>query len=214
MTLHRLPFDQLLGRFADGEPTPGGGSASAIAGALAGALAAMVAGLTIGNKNYEAVADEAATLASQARALAERLSAAVDADAASFEAVMAAMGLPKETDEQKEARKAAMQAALKGATLTPLATARDCAEAAKLGSRLLAIGNRNASTDAGVAVLLGVAGAEGALFNVEINLGSIKDADWVAARRAEVDPLWAELENLRGGLWAGMREAGVETPRH
>lgn len=213
VTLTQEPLDKLLGRFADAEPAPGGGSASALAGALAASLAAMVGRLTVGKKGYEAASDEAASLRDAADALARRLREAVETDAASFERVMAAMALPKATDEQKAERVSAMQAAFQHATLVPMDTARACLEAGRLASRLLAIGNRNASTDAGVAVLLAVAGGEGALFNAAINLGSIKDAAWVDARRAELAPLWSELDSLRGALWPAMHEAGVETPR-
>lgn len=208
-----LQTDVLLERFGSSEPAPGGGSASALAGALAGALARMVAGLTVGKKHYEAVSDEAQGLGERARELADRLAAAVEEDAKSFDAVMAAMALPKETDDEKAARRAAMQDAFKGATMVPLATARASLEAGELALRLLAIGNKNASTDAGVAVLLAVAGGEGALFNVAINMGSIKDEAWLAERRAEIDPLWKALEKLRADLWPALKDAGVETPR-
>ncbi|HEY9723427.1 MAG TPA: cyclodeaminase/cyclohydrolase family protein [Oscillatoriaceae cyanobacterium] len=213
VTLTQESLDRLLGRFADAEPTPGGGSASALAGALAASLAAMVCRLTVGKKGYEAASDEAASLRDAADTLARRLREAVEADAASFERVMAAMALPRADESQKSERQAAMQAAFQHATLVPLDTARACLEAGRLASRLLAIGNRNASTDAGVAVLLSVAGGEGALFNAAINLGSIKDAAWVDSRRAELAPLWTELDALRGALWPAIRDAGVETPR-
>lgn len=208
-----LPTDVLLERFGSAEPAPGGGSAAALAGALAGNLARMVALLTVGKKNYEAVSDEAERLAGQAQAIADQLASAVEEDARSFDAVMAAMALPKATESEKAARREAMQEAFKGATLVPLATAKSCLEAGRLALRLLAIGNQNTSTDAGVAVLMAVAGAEGALFNVAINLGSIKDEAWLQARRAEIDPLWKALETLRAELWPAMKSAGVEVPR-
>jgi formiminotetrahydrofolate cyclodeaminase len=213
MSYPQLPTQDLLAKFASGDPAPGGGSASALAGALAGSLAQMVCRLTIGKKNYEDVGPQASAILHRAEALSERLLAAVEGDAASFERVMAAMAQPKATDEEKAARTGAMQDAFKGATIAPIGVAQACLEAGKLALGLVVIGNQNASTDAGVAVLLAVAGGEGALFNAEINLGSIKDADWVAERRAEVAPLWAELAELRTGLWPAMRTAGVDTPR-
>lgn len=205
-------FESLLAQFASNEPAPGGGSASALAGALAASLAQMVARLTIGKKNYEAATPEAQALLTQAEGLAARLAASIEGDAMAFERVMQAMALPKETDEQKAVRRDAMQEAFKGATLAPLGVAQACLEAGKAAARLLAIGNQNASTDAGVAVLLAVAGGEGALFNVAINLGSIKDEAFVAARRAEVEPLWRELRGLRDALWPALGQAGVEVP--
>ena len=208
-----LPVSGLLAKFASGDPAPGGGSASAMAGALAGGLAQMVSRLTIGTKNYEAATPEVERLLAEAEALSTRLAEAIEGDAKSFEAVMAAMALPKETDEQKAARREAMQAGFKGATLAPVAVATACLEVGRLALRLLAIGNQNASTDAGVAVLLACAGGEGALFNAEINLGSIKDEPWVAAQRTAIAPVWSGLAQLRAELWPAMREAGVDTPR-
>jgi formiminotetrahydrofolate cyclodeaminase len=172
----------------------------------------MVSRLTIGKKNYEAATPEAEELLVKAEALTQRLANAIEGDAASFERVMQAMALPKETDEQKASRRDAMQEAFKGATLAPLGVAQACLEVGQLAVRLLAIGNQNASTDAGVAVLLAVAGGEGALFNVAINLGSIKDEAWVADRRAEVEPLWRDLRALRDQLWPALGRSGVEVP--
>jgi formiminotetrahydrofolate cyclodeaminase len=207
-----LSAHDLLHRFADGSPTPGGGSASALAGALAASLAQMVAGLTVGKKNYEAVSDEAAALKARALAIASQLEAGIAEDSQAFESVMAAMGLPKETDEQKAARRDAMQDAFKGATEVPLKAAAACVEAGRVALKLLEIGNKNAVTDAGVAVLLAVSGAEGALFNAEINLGSIKDGAWVEAQRNLMTPLWLEARRLREALWPAMRESGLHIP--
>jgi formiminotetrahydrofolate cyclodeaminase len=212
-TFTSLPAQDLLERFASNDPTPGGGSASAFAGALAASLARMVAGLTVGKKGYEEVSAEAEKLGADARSLQAKLDAAVAEDAASFDAVMKAMGLPKATDEEKEARKAAMQDAFKGATLAPLGVAQACLETAKLGVRLLAIGNKNASSDAAVCVLLAVAGAEGALLNVAINLGSIKDEAFVEEHREAADGLWEALEATRSDLWPQAKAQGLDIGR-
>jgi formiminotetrahydrofolate cyclodeaminase len=212
-TFTSLPAHELLERFASNDPTPGGGSASAFAGALAAALARMVAGLTVGKKGYEDVATEAGNLGADARRLQTTLDRAVAEDAQSFDRVMQAMGLPKATDEDKAARAAAMQEAFKGATLAPLDVAQACLETAKLGLRLLAIGNKNASSDAAVAVLLSCAGAEGALLNVAINLGSIKDQAWVEEHREQADALWEALEAARSDLWPQVRAHGLDIGR-
>lgn len=212
-SLTQLSLDDLLKRFADDAPTPGGGSASALAGALAASLTTMVGNLTVGKKGYEDVAEDADFARTKASLLGLHLGMAVEADAGAFDEVMAAMGLPKGTDEEKEARKAAMQKAFKYAAEVPLTTARECLQIGKLALKLLTIGNKNAATDAGVAVLLAVAGAEGALFNVAINLGSIKDEDWLAQTRSVTAPLWQELEALRAQLWPALKAAGVEIPR-
>jgi formiminotetrahydrofolate cyclodeaminase len=122
------------------------------------------------------------------------------------------MALPKDTDEAKAARREAMQAAFIGATEPPLQAARTCLAAGRLGLRMLAIGNRNASSDAAVAVLLALAGAEGSLLNVAINLGSIQDADTAARLQTEADGIWAGLTALRRDMWAAARAAGLAEP--
>lgn len=208
-----LPLPALLGRFADKEPVPGGGSASAVAGALAASLGAMVAGLTAGKAGYEAVSDEAEGLVGQAEGLQARLLRAAVDDAAAFDAVMAAMALPKATDEEKAARREAMQAALKGAADAPIAAAKACVEAGTLCLRLLAVGNKNASSDAAVGALLAATGAEGALLNVAINLGSIKDEVYVASARDAANQLWSAAAGLRAQAWEGAKAAGLEIPR-
>ncbi|MEB3222599.1 MAG: cyclodeaminase/cyclohydrolase family protein, partial [Candidatus Sericytochromatia bacterium] len=166
-----------------------------------------------GKAGYEAAAEEAEALTRQAEALGARLVAAAEADAAAFDAVMAAMALPKATDDEKAARKAAMQQAFQGATAAPLAAARACLEAGSLALRLVAIGNRNATSDAAVGVLLAVTGAEGSLFNVAINLGSIQDAGFAEGARAEAEGLWAEAARLREALWGTAAAAGLPSPR-
>lgn len=208
-----LPLPELLGRFADKEPVPGGGSAASVAGALAAALGAMVGGLTVGKKNYEAVSDEAAELKAKAETLQATLLGAATDDAAAFDRVMAAMALPKATDEEKAARSAAMQAAFKGASDAPLAAARACIEAGELCIRLLAIGNKNASSDAAVGALLAATGAESALLNVAINLGAIKDEAYVTTTRAAANDVWAAAASLRDQAWAGSKAAGLDIPR-
>ncbi|MDB5102059.1 MAG: methenyltetrahydrofolate cyclohydrolase [Cyanobacteria bacterium RYN_339] len=213
MSFTDLPAHQLLERFAANDPTPGGGSASAFAGSLAAALARMVAGLTVGKKGYEEASQEAAKLGQQAEGLQGKLARAVAEDAASFEAVMTAMALPKATDEEKEARKLAMQAGLKGATLAPMGVAQACLDTARLAHRLLGIGNKNACTDAAVAVLLACAGAEGALLNAAINLGSIKDEAWVEEQREQCDALWEALDAMRSDLWPQVRAHGLDIAR-
>lgn len=211
MSLQSQTLPALLARVSSSDPTPGGGSMSALLAAVAAALGRMVAGLTLAKPSLEPAHAESRALAERAEALEAELLAAIDRDAESFDAVMAAMGLPKATDEEKAARKAAMQQAFRGATDVPLETAALALEAAELGSRMLEIGNPNASTDAGVAVLAAVAGAEGALFNVAINLGSIQDADFVAARRERACEVTRGLAACRARLQAGLEKAGIES---
>jgi methenyltetrahydrofolate cyclohydrolase len=168
-----------LTEFADAlgsaETAPGGGSASALAGALGGALAVMVARLTLGRAKYAVHQDEMAAVEVKADLLKTKLLALVDADTAAYNQVTEAYRLPKDTDAQKIARAAAVQAAFKVATEVPLATAEACAEVLDLAGQVAAHGNRNAASDAAVAALLAHAGLRGAARNVRINLGSLKD---------------------------------------
>lgn len=207
-----LPFPELLARFAAKEPVPGGGSASALAGSLAAALGEMVGALTLGKKGYESHQGEIETLRAEARVLSRRLLAAAEEDAEAYEAVMAAMALPKDTDEAKAARRDAMQAAFIGAAEPPLQVARTCLAVGRLGLRMLTIGNRNASSDAAVAILLALAGAEGSLLNVAINLGSIHDADTTASLQSEADGIWVGLAGLRRDMWTAAQQAGLAAP--
>ena len=105
---------------ASDAPAPGGGSVSAMAGAMGAALAAMVANLTIGKKKYAAVEEEMKTLAAKATDIKKRLIEGIDKDASSFNLYMDALGMPKDTEEQKEARKAKMQEGLKAAAKVPM----------------------------------------------------------------------------------------------
>ena len=178
-------MSQLLAALASPDPTPGGGTAAAIAGAMGTSLLVMVAGLAKSKNNTD---DEKAALA-KARAAIEpitsRLTDLADADSASFDAVMAAYRLPKSTDEEKAARTQAIQAALRGATEIPLETLRACADALVHARVVAGCGNRSAESDVGVAIGLLKAAAAGAAANVRSNLGGLKDEGFKSATEAE-----------------------------
>jgi len=180
---------ELLAALSSAEPTPGGGTAAAIAGAMGTSLLVMVTGLAKSKSNTD---DEKAALV-RARASLERLGATLtrlaDADTESFNAVMAAFKLAKATDEEKAARTAAIQLALRGATVVPLDTLKSCVEALDHGRAVAEHGNRSASSDVGVAIGLLKAAADGAAANVRINLGSLKDSSFVTATEAEMTRL-------------------------
>jgi methenyltetrahydrofolate cyclohydrolase len=182
---------QLLAALASPEPTPGGGTAAAITGAMGAALLVMVAGLAKSKNNTD---DEKASLATARAAidpLARRLADLADADAASFDAVMAAYRLPKATEDDKAARTHAIQAALRGATEVPLETLRACVNALEHGRIVAEHGNRSAESDVGVAIGLLKAAATGAAANVRINLGGLKDEDFKGAAEADTGRLLA-----------------------
>jgi glutamate formiminotransferase/formiminotetrahydrofolate cyclodeaminase len=155
---------------------PGGGSVAAHAGALAAALAQMVAGLTVGRKKYVAVEGEMRDLGLRAAALRNELAALVERDAKAFEAVTVAMKMPKEPKEAAVRRTRAVDAALLGAALVPLETARACATVADLALQVATKGNTNAVSDAGIAALLAEAACRGAAYNVRVNAAAMTDA--------------------------------------
>ena len=161
---------------ASSNPAPGGGSAAAHAGSIAAALVQMVAGLTIGRKKYVDVEATFKDIAMQAAALGQRLAALVDLDAQSYEGVSAAYKLPKATPEQETMRKAAITAALIGASEVPLETARACAVVAALAEIAAEKGNTNARSDAGVAALMAEAACRGAAFNVKVNVDALDES--------------------------------------
>jgi glutamate formiminotransferase/formiminotetrahydrofolate cyclodeaminase len=156
-------------------PAPGGGSTAALCGALSSALSAMVSNLTVGKKEYEDVQIKIKDLASHGQELKDQLLHDVDADTVAFNNVMTAMRMKNKTDEQKEARAAAIEETSKKATLVPLGVMEKCVEALKLAKEVVLSGNKNSISDAGVAGLTAQAGAEGAFYNVRINLPDIQD---------------------------------------
>jgi formiminotetrahydrofolate cyclodeaminase len=180
---------KFLDELASEQPTPGGGGAAAIMGAVGAALVSMVANLTIGKKNYEAFDAELKATNAAAEKVRAELTAAIDEDVVAFNGVMGAYGLPRGTDEEKAARAAAIQAALKQATDAPLRAVKACHEVIKLSAVVAEKGNVNVISDAGVAVLAANAGLRSAALNVYINAKSIKDREFAEIRLGEVNAL-------------------------
>jgi formiminotetrahydrofolate cyclodeaminase len=174
---------EMLDAFASSEPTPGGGSASALAGAVGASLLLMVARMprtrTAPDVDRPVLERAAATLAP----LERELRSLIDRDAEAYAAVVAAYRLPKATDEDKAARHAAIGGAMKGAVETPLAMIRACRATLVEAERVALHGNPNAASDVTVAKELLAAALRGAQANVEINLPSIADAQYVARVR-------------------------------
>jgi len=194
MSLTGGSVSRLLAAFRSSDPTPGGGSASALAGAVGASLLAMVAGLA---KPRTSSDDELARLeAAGARCaeLALRLETMIDQDTAAYDLVVDAYRLPKSTDDEKAVRRARIQKALEAATEAPLDVMRLCAEGLTLAPAVGRLGNQNASSDVKVAVGMLRTGLSGARENVEINLESLKDADYVARVRNESTQLAASID--------------------
>lgn len=171
------------------EPVPGGGSVAALSGALAAALAGMVANLTIGKKKYGDVEEEMTVIAEKMTAISESLTAMIDEDASSFDDVMKAFKMPKESDEEKALRTTAIQTGMKLAAEVPLQTASKSAELFDAIETVVVKGNTNAVTDGAVAAMMARTAILSALYNVKINLGSIKDEEYVAKMSARVSEL-------------------------
>ena len=192
MEMQDMNVQELIELTASNAPAPGGGAIAALSGAFGAALAAMVGSLTLGKKGYEDAQKEMAEMTDKGKNLAKKLLAAMDDDANSFNGYMAALGMPKGTEEEKTIRRAAMQDALKSASLVPLNTAKTAAEVFPLAEAAVKSGNRNAVTDGLVAAMMARAAVLGALLNVKINLGSIKDEAFVQELQAACGALQEE----------------------
>ena len=186
-----MTVERFVDEVSSNSPAPGGGSVAALAGSLGAALAAMVANLTVGKKGYEAAWASSSSLAERAQALKAALLTAVDDDTKAFDDVLAAMRLPKSTDDEKRARSGAIAVAYEKATSVPLATARLCLQAIELAEEAARTGNRNSASDAGVGALMAKAGLEAAILNVHINLPSVREGAFKTATVAEI----AELQS-------------------
>lgn len=183
--------NEFLNKVAGSEPVPGGGSIAALNGAVASALAAMVANLTIGKKGYEDHEELMRHISETALQAKEVFTVDVDRDSEAYDKVFACFKMPKATEEEKAARSAAIQEATKFAALVPMQVARNACRLMTLILDVARLGNRNAVTDACVAMMSARSAVLGALMNVRINLGSLKDKEFVAQMQAET----ADLEH-------------------
>ena len=187
--LANLKITEYLEKAAAGTAVPGGGSVAALNASLAAGLTEMVANLTIGKKGYEAVEEEMRDIARETTALREKLTAAIDRDAEAYSEVMAAFKLPRATDQEKELRKLEIQKAFKHAALVPLEVANHAVQVLDLAGRAVDSGNKNAVTDGVVAAMNARTAALATLYNVKINLGSIKDDEFVKKLTREINDL-------------------------
>lgn len=199
------PLQQFLDGLASKSATPGGGSAAAVMGAMGAALVGMVCNLTVGKKNYEAVAAEMADVLVRAEALRAQSMGMIRADIEAFDCVMAAYALPRETEDEKVARSAAIQEALKAATEVPLACARLCVDIIDLSQIAAEKGNRNVVSDAGVAVMAAHAALKSAALNVYVNAKSVKDATFSQDRVNRLEVLLREGDAKVDAIFAAVK---------
>lgn len=188
------------------KPTPGGGSAAAIAASLGSALVGMVSRITLQSARLAERHDLASRLAEASDTLGTKLVADRAADEAAFAGVMAAMALPKQTPDEKAARTARLQRALAAAAEAPLETARDAIAVLRLADGALGLHNENLNSDVGCAAEFASAALLAAAYNVRVNHVYMKDAAVVAAQAGALDALEAEgtalLERVRSALRA------------
>ena len=189
-----LKTTDFINQTAAGTPVPGGGSVSALSAALAAALTEMVANLTAGKKGYETVEKEMQDVAASVKELRQKLIAEIDNDSNAYNDVLAAFKLPKTTEQENERRRQAIQDAMKNAARVPLGVAFDALQVMDLAETVITSGNRNAVTDGAVGVMLGRTAALGALYNVKINLASVKDEAFVEEMMREVNKLQSRVQ--------------------
>jgi len=189
--LIKLTVQEFAQRLADGNPTPGGGSAAALAGALGAGLVSMFCEIPDGRKKYAEVKAEMEETARFARQWQARLLELVDLDSAAYDKVLAAYRLPKETDPEKAARRQAIDAANLEATRTPLETASCCVQVLGRIAPLAAKGNPNAISDLKVGLELLATAFAGARANVEINLPWLPEEAGAVIRR-QIETLGAK----------------------
>jgi glutamate formiminotransferase/formiminotetrahydrofolate cyclodeaminase len=177
-------------------PAPGGGSVAALAGALGAALGAMVANLSVGKGEYDDRYEELCALAERAQEVKDALVRAVDEDTRAFDAVLAAVRLPKDTEGERAVRALAIQEGYRKATLVPLATVEFCHQALGLCLQMVRMAPPDMISDVGVGALVARAGLVGAGYNVRINLKSIRDPAFVEEARGRLSGLVEEGEAL------------------
>jgi len=186
---------EFLAAIRSSNPTPGGGSASALAGAMGASLLAMVAGLPKSNATTAEDAERLRAAGERCTALARELESLVERDSDAYNTVLAAYKLPKATDEQKTARSAAVQAGFRAAIDAPVAVMRACAAAAEQGVIVATLGLPSAASDVQVGMELLNAALRGAKLNVETNLGSVRDAEYLARVRDDVNEFERAIEH-------------------
>jgi methenyltetrahydrofolate cyclohydrolase len=196
-------FCEVLGSDA---PAPGGGSVAALSGGLGAELVAMVCRLSIERKDLQQHRELLSETLDKAQALATSLLKRVDLDTEAFNDVMAAFKLPKGTDDEKKTRTDAIQKAYKEAVQSPLAIARECSEVLHIAQAIIGKSNTNALSDLGVAAQQAIAGLEGGIMNVQINMPSIKDDAFKAQISSQVSALLEDGRNINKNVYKYVSE--------
>ncbi len=194
MKLADLSIKDFMSKTASGSPVPGGGSVAALSASLAASLAEMVANLTIGKKGFEAVEEQMKDIAQKATNYRNELMKDIDRDSDAYNDVLEAFRLPKGSEQDKNIRKQTIQDAFKNASLVPLGVAKNAFSIIELTEKVIKHGNKNAATDAAVAAMMARTAVLSALYNVKINLSSIKDVNFVKKIKKDMANLDNEIE--------------------
>jgi len=182
---------------ASSAPTPGGGTAAAVAGAMGASLAEMVTALTLAREKYAAAHEAMRPIAAAAATAREELMRLAREDAEAYDEVVAARRLPRGTEAEKSAREKRVSAAVRRAAEVPLRTARAAAGLLEFMPELAEKGNPNVASDSGAAALLLGSAVHAALLNVAINLPGIPDSALAQKMRREAEALQIDSERLR-----------------
>ena len=192
-----LTVTQFLEEVASDKPAPGGGSVSALGGALGAALAVLVGKATVGKEKFSEVQVEMEKVVSRGTELYQRLSNLVDEDTNAFNEILKAYRMPK---DDPDARTKAIQNALRGAAEVPLEVAKLSFDALDLILAVAERGNKNAITDAGVAALFADSAVRGAIFNVKINMLSIRDEEIKSQFTQDIEEIQTQLDTKREAI--------------
>jgi methenyltetrahydrofolate cyclohydrolase len=207
-----LSLDEFVERLSSADPTPGGGSASAVAASLGASLVAMVAALSEDRPRYEQHAALLQEVRERAQTLASRFLTLADEDAAAYGEFSAALKLPRESESEQGARKAAIRQSARVAAAVPFRCVEACHELASLAEVLAGRSNRNASSDLEVASLLALAAAKGAAANVMVNLPAIEDDPAAGEMMGRVKELVNEMTRLVNATKEQVRSGAARDP--
>ena len=192
-----MDLNNFMERLASKEPAPGGGAASALVAMVGSALSSMVSALTDGKKGYEHVQERVNAIELKMLEIRKNLEDLMQEDEQAFNKISSTWKLPKSTDEEKAARKKALQTALRDAIEPPWRIANLASDVMDNALDLLSIGNKNAITDSACSLIFAFSAAEGALLNITINVNLIDDTSFRAEQEKRMKAFYADLVRKR-----------------
>ena len=192
-----MDLNNFMERLASKEPAPGGGAASALVAMVGSALSSMVSALTDGKKGYEHVQERVNAIELKMLEIRKNLERLMQEDEQAFNKISSTWKLPKITDEEKLARKKALQTALRDAIEPPWRIANLASDVMDNALDLLSIGNKNAITDSACSLIFAFSAAEGALLNITINVNLIDDTSFRAEQEKRMKAFYADLVRKR-----------------